>query len=950
MERIIKYCTMLVFLGLVLLTTSTLRAQSEMQEPSKVASSIQQLLEKITPSAGMARMARPDLSNLSNDLLHVDAAGRIELLFHAAGMIGVGEEKDLEALGAEIVIKLESYGMIQAWVPYDKVEEAASLGWVVAVTPPDYGHVNVGSVTSEGVQLHHADIAQSQGVDGAGVTVGVISNGVANLAASQATGDLPTTGMTVLATGSGDEGTAMLEIVHDMAPGAGLVFHANGSGSAGHVIALQNLRNAGVNVIAEDLAFDAEPAFQQGVVAQARENTAAAGVAVHSSSGNRGGNHAARVQAVGTGGGPDGKSFSATPPGCAHTPDNVVAIAPNGDTTFDVTLGSATSITLQWSEPRAVFPTAGQGGFTDLNLYVMDAGLTQCLAQSVGVQINGVGDTIEQVFVNSPGTAAKIVVDVEGTSSAVAAPLIDLRWRGTQAQADNPTRDGSNDPDKNYTGLAFSIGAVNAGSGNLEGFSSAGPVDLVLTTICPGGAAGPCTGVAGPAAQQFQGLDFLGADGVSVTGVGGFGSPFGGTSAAAPHTAACDALVRQLLGATAAPSLIRARLAGTALDFPPPGEDSTAGAGQVDCFAALWPPVASCQDRTVPTDPGQCSASNVSIDNGSYDPGGSPVTLVQTPPSPYLLGTTAVTLTATDQDNLFTSCSAQVTVRDTEPPVITCPANITRSNDPGVCGAVATFTATARDNCSGVTVSCTPPSGSSFPVGTTTVTCSATDTSGNTSTCSFTVTVNDTEPPAVSDPSASPAVLWPPNHKMRDVTVNYTATDNCPGLNCALSVASNEPVNGTGDGDTSPDWEIVGANHVRLRAERAGTGNGRIYTITLTCTDGSGNTTTKTTVVFVAHNITAPMSGAAFKINTPVNFAGRFWDVPGKRHTAKWVFGSLSTSGIVTKPRGLTNGTVKGTYTFTTPGVFKITMKVTDNTGVTSSVTTAGDLEAIVVI
>ena len=853
MERIIRFCTTVLLLGLVLLTTPTLGAQSETQQPSKIASSIQQLVEKITTSAGMAVVTPPALSNFSNDLLHVDAAGRIELLFHAAGIIGPAEEQDLLALGARIVIKLESFGMIQAWVPYDKVKEAASLGWVVAVTPPDYGHTNVGSVTSEGVQLHRADTAQNQNVDGTGVTVGVISNGVANLAASQATGDLP--GVTVLAVGSLDEGTAMLEIVHDMAPGATLLFHANGSGTTGHVTALQNLRNAGVNVIAEDLAFDAEPAFQQGMVAQARENTAAAGISVHSSSGNRGNNHAARVRAIGTGGGPDGTSFSTTPPGCTHTPDNVVAIAPGGDTTFDVTLGSSTRITLQWSEPRAVFPTAGQGGFTDLNLYVMDEQLTRCLAESVGVQANGVGDTLEQVSINSPGTKAKIVVDVQGTSSAVAAPLIDLRWRGTPAQADAPTREGSNDPDKNYTGLAFSIGAVNAGSGALEVFSSAGPVDFELTTVCPGGAAGPCTGVAGAPAQHFQGLDFLGADGVSVTGVGGFGSPFGGTSAAAPHTAACDALVRQLLGATAAPSVIRARLAGTALDFPPLGEDSITGAGQVDCFAALWPPAARCQDQTVTTDPGLCSAANVSVDNGSSDPGGGPVTLVQAPPGPYPWGTTAVTLTATDQDNLYTSCSAQVKVLDTEPPVLTAPAAVTVEQTSAAGTPVTLPPATATDNCGAPVITSDAPA--IFPLGTTTVTFTATDASGNSASATTSVTVQDTTPPDIANVTAHPSILWPPNHKMVPAAVAVAVTDICDASpTCQIiSVSSNEPVNGLGDGDTAPDWTITGDLRLDLRAERSGTGSGRVYTITVRCTDDSGNGALKDAKVTVPHNM-----------------------------------------------------------------------------------------------
>jgi hypothetical protein len=93
---------------------------------------------------------------------------------------------------------------------------------------------------------------------------------------------------------------------------------------------------------------------------------------------------------------------------------------------------------------------------------------------------------------------------------------------------------------------------------------------------------------------------------------------------------------------------------------------------------------------------------------------------------------------------------------------------------------------------------------------------------------------------------------------MRNVTVNYSASDNCTAadaINCIIfSVESNEPVNGTDDGDTSPDWEIVNNHLVRLRAERSGLGTGRIYTITIRCTDASGNHTFKTVTVSVPLN------------------------------------------------------------------------------------------------
>ncbi len=213
------------------------------------------------------------------------------------------------------------------------------------------------------------------------------------------------------------------------------------------------------------------------------------------------------------------------------------------------------------------------------------------------------------------------------------------------------------------------------------------------------------------------------------------------------------------------------------------------------------------------------------------------------------------------------------------------------------------------------------------------------------------LTTVDATPPTVSAVTADPSSLWPKNHKMRDVTINYTATDSCGGVVCQITnITSNEPINGTGDGDTAPDWEFVDEHHVRLRAESAGGSVGRIYTVTVTCTDSAGNTTTKSVEVHVGHNILSPTSGTAFKINTAVTFTGTFWDVPGKRHTAVWQFDDLTTGATVVEPAGSKNGTAKGTYTFKEPGVYKVTLKVTDNTGVTSWVDTQDDVESIVVI
>ena len=317
-----------------------------------------------------------------------------------------------------------------------------------------------------------------------------------------------------------------------------------------------------------------------------------------------------------------------------------------------------------------------------------------------------------------------------------------------------------------------------------------------------------------------------------------------------------------------------------------------------------------------------------------------------------IINTATVTAQNPDPNLGNNTAGAPITVSNPAP-VVTCPGNVVAQNTPGRCDAVVTYpAATATDNCPlNSQPSCSPASGSTFPVGQTTVTCSVTDAGGRSGSCSFTVTVQDTSHPVITGVSATPATLAPPNHKMRDVTIAYTATDNCGTPTCTLSVTSNEPINGTGDGDTSPDWIIIDPHHVQLRAERSSTGNGRIYTVTITCTDASGNVSTQTVNVVVAHNIAGPLSGASFKIGTVVNFAGTFWDIPGNKHTATWTLdGSNATKGIVTEPSGLKNGTATGSFKFTSAGVYKLQMNITDQNGVVTYANTNGDLEAIVVI
>ncbi len=186
----------------------------------------------------------------------------------------------------------------------------------------------------------------------------------------------------------------------------------------------------------------------------------------------------------------------------------------------------------------------------------------------------------------------------------------------------------------------------------------------------------------------------------------------------------------------------------------------------------------------VSNDEGQCGAvvnyTVTSTDNCAGQ------TIVQTAGiasgSFFPKGTTTNTFVVTDASGNTATCSFTVTVNDTENPTITCNAPIVVSNDEGQCGAVVNYTVTSTDNCAGQTIVQTAgiASGSFFPKGTTTNTFVVTDASGNTATCSFTVTVNDTEAPGITCPSDITVNCQDDNSSASTGTA--TATDNCTDL------------------------------------------------------------------------------------------------------------------------------------------------------------------------
>jgi gliding motility-associated-like protein len=180
---------------------------------------------------------------------------------------------------------------------------------------------------------------------------------------------------------------------------------------------------------------------------------------------------------------------------------------------------------------------------------------------------------------------------------------------------------------------------------------------------------------------------------------------------------------------------------------------------------------------TAPVGNDACSPSTTTLTGGLGSGASFPV------------GTTTETYTVTDADGNSATCSFAVTVVDVAPPVITCPGNITLPAGAG-CEAVVNYAIpTATDNCPDVEVALSQglPSGSTFPTGTTTITYTATDASGNESECSFTVTVTEDVLPAIACPaniSVSTASAT------CEAVVNYqtpVGTDNCPGATTQLT-------------------------------------------------------------------------------------------------------------------------------------------------------------------
>ncbi len=267
-------------------------------------------------------------------------------------------------------------------------------------------------------------------------------------------------------------------------------------------------------------------------------------------------------------------------------------------------------------------------------------------------------------------------------------------------------------------------------------------------------------------------------------------------------------------------------------------------------------PVIACpQNVTVNTTAGACNAivsvATIGTPVATENCGGAVNFIASGVPAGnvFPLCVTTLTWSATDASGNISTCTQKITVQDKTKPVIVCPASLVVNAVAGQCYAVilpaSLGIASAIDNCNGsvaVTRS-SLPANNKYPVGITTITYTANDAANNTVTCTQTITIKDIQPPVISNVSANPSHLWPADKKMKDVTINYKSADNCAVTGCVLSVSSSEPVTGKDD-KTTPDWQIIDDHRIKLRAERISKTKGRTYTITITCTDKSGNKTT----------------------------------------------------------------------------------------------------------
>ncbi len=465
-------------------------------------------------------------------------------------------------------------------------------------------------------------------VDGTGIGIGVLSDGVDALADQQATGEVPA-GVTVLpgqAGGAfqlscgrrskGTEGTAMFEIVHDLAPGAELFFATGGGGAAQMAQNIEDLCAAGADIIVDDIGYLLAPAFQDGVIAQAVSAAVANGCYYFSAAGN-GGNLNDGTSGVWEGDFAAGPalSLSGVKTGAVYhdydpDPDNAV-------TRNEIVKDSPLRISLQWADPVG-------GSANDYDLFLIDTNNT-VIDSSTNTQ-DGSQDPIEYISgacSNDYEGARLVIVKNAGAADR----YLRLNTGGELAIATAGQTFG-HPASQDAIGVAAvsaqtagGAGGVFNGTESVETFSSDGPRRMFFeangTPVTPGN-------FSSTGGELLQKPDLTAADAVS-TSTPGFAT-FKGTSAAAPHAAGIAALMLEAAGGPAKVTLDELHTAMTrtesVVDIEEMGVDRDSGADIVMAPGAV---------AAVAVDVGRNLAPTVTMPSAltdrTFEPGADPVTI-----------------------------------------------------------------------------------------------------------------------------------------------------------------------------------------------------------------------------------------------------------------------------------------------------------------------------------
>ncbi len=484
--------------------------------------------------------------------------------------------QEIRALGGHVLDDFPQYRAIRAALPLAGMEKLAARPDVAFIEPAV--RATTSAVDSEGDYTHQASTARADfGVDGTGVKVGVISTTVDDLDSSQIGGRV-----TVLPGQSGlgmgypgpGEGTAMLEIVNDLAPGAWLYFATGSGGEASFANNIQQLAAAGCDIIVDDESYSDESPFQDGIVAQAVNSVMAKGVLYFSAADNSGN------EDDGTSGTWEGdfrdSGYTAGPPLPSDAAGEVHSF---GSAVYDTVLGAGPggndlSLDLFWADRLGA-------AADDYDVYVVDSSGSQTVASSTDSQ-TGTQDPYEHCPALQVGDKI-VIVKYSGSGRflhlCLGRGLLTISTPGSTRGhncAAGAFDVAASDAKVSYP-YPFLGGVLNP----VEDYSSDGPRRIFFradgTAITPGNFSST-----GGAVRQKP--DITAADDVT-TDVPGF-APFSGTSAAAPHAAAIAALLESY-NPNLTPTQIRAILTGTALDIMSPGPDRDSGAGIVMALSAL---------------------------------------------------------------------------------------------------------------------------------------------------------------------------------------------------------------------------------------------------------------------------------------------------------------------------------------------------------------------------